>query len=356
MTERVGVCQQCNARFKIPATFQGTKAKCAKCGGTVMVGAAGPAATPAAPKAAPAAQPATPKAAAPKAAGAAPAGSRAARPAAGGRNAGARGARTRPGRAGRAGHADDDAPAKSNNAMFIGIGVAVLAIGAGAIFFMTKGDDKPIVPVTSANAATGEPKPTEAAPVTPPTTEAKPAEVAPPVEAPKEEPKKEEPKVEAPPVVDTSSPVLKVEPLFTKLPESTDEQWTAIQDAVKKVFLESAKPKERTAAKKVLDDAGLTILPALMNAMNGLDLSNDIDLGKVNAILMRVQETTNNVMGVSFDGDAGKIQENLANNIKASNKLITAWRKYEGEAGVPQFEKLKEKVAAAAEGGESEGG
>lgn len=351
MTERVGVCQKCNARFKIPASFQGTQAKCNKCGGVVVVGAAAPAA--AAPKApaAPAAKASAPKAGAPKAAAAAPAGSRAARPAAGGRNAGARGARTRPGRAGR----DlDDAPAKSNNALFIGIGVGVLAIGAAVIYFMTSGEQKPIVPVATATTAPAEPKPVEATPEVAPAPAAT-NEVAPPVEAPKEEPKKEEPKVEPTPVVDTSSPVLKVEPLFGKLPESSDEQWTAIQDAVKKVFLESAKPKERSAAKKVLDEAGLAIMPALMNALNGLDVSNDIDLGKVNAIVMRIQETTHNVMGVALDGDAAKIQENLANNVKQSNKLIAAWRKYDGEAGVAQYEKLKEKVAAAAEG-ETEGG
>lgn len=353
MSERVGVCQQCNARFKIPATFQGTKAKCNKCGGVVVVGAAAPAAaTPQKPT--PAAPAAKATAGAPKS-GAAPAGSRAARPAAGGRNAGARGARTRPGRAGRGAHADDDAPAKSNNALFIGIGVAVLAIGGAAIYFMTRGGEKPIVPITTANAPAQQ-KPADATPVAPPTTDVKAPDPTPVVEAPKEEPKKEEPKVEAPPVVDTSSPVVKVEPLFDKLPESSGDQWTAIQDAVKKVFLESAKPKERTAAKKVLDEAGLTILPALMNAMNGLDLSNDIDLGKVNAIIMRIQETTHGVMGVSLDGDAAKIQENLANNIKAANKLVAAWRKYDGEAGSAQFAKLKEKVAAAAEGGESEGG
>ncbi|MBK6941194.1 MAG: hypothetical protein IPH13_13530 [Planctomycetes bacterium] len=352
MTERVGVCQQCNARFKIPASFQGTQAKCNKCGGVVVVGAAAPAA--AAPKvAAPSAKPAAPaaKAGAPKAAAAAPAGSRAARPAAGGRNAGARGARTRPGRAGRD---MDDAPAKNNNAMFIGIGVAVIAIGVAVIMFMTKGDDKPIVPVASATTAPADAKPVESAPEVAPAP-VTPTDVAPPVDAPKDEPKVEAPKVEPTPQIDASSPVLKVEPMFGKLPESSDEQWTAIQDAVKKVFLESAKPKERSAAKKVLDEAGLAIMPALMNAMNGLDVSNDIDLGKVNAIVMRIQETTHNVMGVALDGDAAKIQENLANNIKQSNKLITAWRKYDGEAGVAQFEKLKEKVAAAAEG-ESEGG
>lgn len=354
MTERVGVCQKCNARFKIPASFQGTQAKCNKCGGVVVVGAAAPAAAapkaPAAPSA-PVAKAGAPRVGAPKAAAAAPAGSRAARPAAGGRNAGARGARTRPGRAGR----DlDDAPVKNNNALFIGIGVGVLAIGAAVIFFMTRGEQKPIVPVANATSAPAEPKPAEATPEVAPAPVTS-NEVAPPVEAPKEEPKKEEPKVEATPVVDSSSSVLKVEPLFGKLPESSDEQWTAIQDAVKKVFLESAKPKERTAAKKVLDEAGLAIMPALMNAMNGLDVSNDIDLGKVNAIVMRIQETTHNVMGVALDGDAAKIQENLANNIKQSNKLIAAWRKYDGEAGVAQFEKLKEKVAAAAEG-DSEGG
>ena len=38
MSERVGVCQQCNARFKIPATFTANKAKCSKCGGVVEIG------------------------------------------------------------------------------------------------------------------------------------------------------------------------------------------------------------------------------------------------------------------------------------------------------------------------------
>ncbi len=57
MDQRIGTCDSCEARYKIPASFTGTKAKCKKCGGVVIVSGAAPAASKA-PKPIPAKKPA----------------------------------------------------------------------------------------------------------------------------------------------------------------------------------------------------------------------------------------------------------------------------------------------------------
>ena len=63
MDQRIGTCGSCEARYKIPATFQGTQAKCKKCGGVVAIP---PADAPAEPQPIPAKKPA-PKVAKPAA-------------------------------------------------------------------------------------------------------------------------------------------------------------------------------------------------------------------------------------------------------------------------------------------------
>jgi hypothetical protein len=59
MEYRHGTCRDCDAEYKVPATFEGDKAKCKKCGGTVTLG---PASAPrAAAQPVPAKKPARPK-------------------------------------------------------------------------------------------------------------------------------------------------------------------------------------------------------------------------------------------------------------------------------------------------------
>ena len=37
MSQRIGTCEGCSARYKIPPTFSGTRAKCKKCDGVVSI-------------------------------------------------------------------------------------------------------------------------------------------------------------------------------------------------------------------------------------------------------------------------------------------------------------------------------
>lgn len=156
------VCQNCGAKYKLPESFQGDKAKCKACSAVIDVAAqrAGSGGSAAAPKPA-AVKPASAKPAAARPARAASAGRAA--PASKSRSAGsagagasrraagagaAKGART----SGRRGAAEADTKKKGNPALLIGGIVVVVAIVVG--FLMSGGDDpKPTEQTQTAQGA-----------------------------------------------------------------------------------------------------------------------------------------------------------------------------------------------------------
>ncbi len=163
------VCQNCGAKYKLPESFQGDKAKCKACGAVIDVAAQRGGGTPAAPS-----KPASAKPAAVKPASAKPAAARPARAAAGSRSgsskaatgaasggtsrraAGATGS-ARSGRAagGRRGAADAEPKKKGNPALLIGWVIVVVAIVVGIL--MSGGDDpKPNETQTAQGAETAK--------------------------------------------------------------------------------------------------------------------------------------------------------------------------------------------------------
>lgn len=185
------VCQNCGAKYKLPESFQGDKAKCKACSAVIDVAAqrAGSGGSAAAPKPA-AVKPASSKPAAARPARAASAGRAA--PASKSRSAGsagagtsrraagagaAKGART----SGRRGAAEADTKKKGNPALLIGGIVVVVAIVVG--FLMSGGDDpKPTEQTQTAQgtpAAGGQAAAAGATGATNEPSEATPAETTP---------------------------------------------------------------------------------------------------------------------------------------------------------------------------------
>jgi hypothetical protein len=155
MTDLQITCDNCGAKYKLPASFTGSQAKCQKCGSVIDVqkqraAAAGPSPAAAA-KPAAAARPAidrskqapapTSKPAAAPTAGSASSARRgkdaADAPASGGK-------RERPERGERA-------KAKSSPMPMLMAGLGLLVIGGGAAFFLTRGEDKPATQTTAKN-------------------------------------------------------------------------------------------------------------------------------------------------------------------------------------------------------------
>lgn len=338
MSERIGVCGGCGMKFKVPDTFQGSQAKCKKCGGVVTI-SGGAAAAPAAakpaiaPKAAPAAaKPAvTARPSAAKAAAAsAPATGKAGSSRAAGRasKAGASGA-------GKRGAA---APKKDNTMMIVGIAAAVLVLGGGAYFMMK--DDKSAddatntatTPVEAPKEETPPPAPVVETPVVDPVTPT--PEVAPPVEAPK--PAEPEPAAteELPSVVEF--------PAFEKPSVITDEQWTAAQDAVRVAFIESSRPKQRGEAMKVLNEQPVAAIGAMVNGLIGLDLAQEKTFITAGQIVKGIQTVSFDVVKIPYKLDILEMGDNVQFNARCLQNLSKYWAKEMANA-----EKFAEKIQAA---------
>jgi hypothetical protein len=375
MTDRVGTCQACGSRFKIPPTFQGTRAKCKKCGGVVDIAAEGAAAPPPPPAAAPRAPaPPKPRAAAPPpppparptpgaggvkpvvAAGGARAGrlrDRAAdeaqdeadAPATGaGRRSGAGRLRGKGAAAAGRGRAGGRERKKDNTMLFVGIGAIALIGIVALVYFMSGGDEPQEQAVAQTDTA---PAPVET-PVEQPVVEPEPEPLPEPEPEPEPEPVAPEPEPEA---AAPSDPVVAFEPL-PKLESTSDEDWTAIQDAVRVAYLESSRPAKTKEAKERIKAAGLDAVPALINGFNGLNLADENDFPRATNLVFAIQ--TQSGLGIKFETDAAKKDEQLANNLTSVSGIRKHWA--EKSVNPDWLEKQKVRAAEAAAAAEAEDG
>lgn len=334
MSERIGVCGGCGMKFKVPDTFQGSQAKCKKCGGVVTI-SDGSAAAPAAAK----------PAIAPKAAAAKPgamvrpsAAKSASAPAPAAGKAGSSRTAGRASKAGASGAGKRGAPApkKDNTMMIVGIAAAVIIVGGGA-FFMTQDDKKPseltvtaAPPADASKVETPPPEPVAETPIVDPVA----TEPAPPVEAPKPPEPEPAPTEELPSVIDF--------PAFEKPSVITDEQWTAAQDAVRIAFIESSRPKQRGEAMKVLNEQPVAAIGAMINGMIGLDLAQDKTFITAGQIVKGIQTVSFDVVKIPFKLDILEMVENVQFNAKCVQNLKKYWAKEMASA-----EKFAAKIQAA---------
>jgi len=353
--ERIGVCSGCGARFKIPESFQGSSAPCKKCDGVIKIGPAAAAAAPAAakpaaakPAAAPAARPAAKPAAAPAATERGGGARRA------GRDAGSR-------RGGRSG----DEPKKGNPMLVVGGIAGVLVVGGIVGFMLMGGDDKSGGGGNTANAqsagettvadntagtagnaagtagATGTPEtpgpnpPTSAggsgttAPVTPPSTDAP----TKPADAPTTDPAVATPSGDVPaktpdspnPDGDIGGEVMsKFE--FTaldKAPGTLDDEWTAIKELAAKLE-NSGKPRKRAMEKLV--PYGIKAVPACINFLNGLDLTDSNQWVTGYEIAMFIQDKlTSGTILIPYHGDFSTDPKEINRNHKVLTSIVSYW-------------------------------
>ena len=364
MTERIGVCGGCQAKFKIPPTFQGSKAKCNKCGGVVEIGGGEETVV----EEATVEDTGSSRRTRGSRAGSRAGGGRGSR-AGGGRGSRAGGGRRRGaaaksdddggGRAGRGsragrggggrgrrGERGEREPKKDNTMLYAGVGGGVVLVGALA-FFLLKGDDAPEenVVANAAEESTPADAPVDPTPVEPEATIPEPE--ADPEPAPEPEPDPEP--VPEPSTIDLSNPVVSFDHM-PRPPTLSEDEWTELQAAVSKGFLESSRPRDRTAAKKVVADAGPAAVPALINGLNGLDLLDDQQMTNAGGLILAIQDMTHDLVGVPFRLDVLAREENLEHNLDIVNKLLKYWSKYSTDEAFPKFvEKIEKQIEKQAE-------
>lgn len=338
MADRIGVCAQCGTKYKIPPSFQGERAKCKKCGGIVEIRSES-GATAARPKDAPSARPAAARPSGRRPSSARARGAHAAKAGARRRGAEARegssrraGTRRAGGRRGAARQSED------KTKLYVGIGAGALALIVAGFFLFGGGSDgeesggspEPETAAPEASTGSDAEAPEEAAALEQeaasepaeeeseaPEAESTPAETETPAE-PEPEPAPEE----------SVSPVLQFEP-FGPMPDTDEATWEKIQQAVRTVYLENPSRKRYREAKRVLEEAGIAQLPALLNALNGLDLSNDQDFVRMTNLVLAIQDVTHEVLKIPVETDVLKKDDALARNIKVLRSLIDLWAKKE---------------------------
>ncbi len=357
MTDRIGVCRGCGSKFKIPDSFQGTQAKCKKCGDVVKIGAVGASIPPA--------DPAGSEGAGARSSGHARAGAGAGRGSRAGRGRTAGGTRTnRAGGRGRAGAADEGgarhggagrgrrggAEKKDNTMLFVIIGAAVVVLAVVGFMVLGGKDETP----QNVADATAQPAATDVEPaIDPSESDLEPMEAAEPEPEPEPEPEKPaEPEPEEPSI---TNPVLSFEP-FGKFPEVDDAEWETIQGAVRTYYLESPTRKKANEAKRVLDDVDTKQIPALINALNGLNINNANDFPKAANVVIAIQDTSQGLINIPFKIDASDMEANVTDNIKCIDSLVSYWRKIDGDA--EKVAKFLERVDTkrASSGGEDDEG
>jgi hypothetical protein len=390
---RVGTCQACGARFKVPETTKATRAKCSKCGGVVQIP---PMAAPAVSRA-PAREPPAPAArGGVRKSGGAPArrAAPAPAPAAGARKdrglaadsdaggAPAPGRRDKStGRARGAGRASARRGAASGGSaeqqkqkpvlLFVLVGVLVLGAGAWFAFFQG-GDDTPAGDGSgsASEAATdagdapgneavsedsaaegqaglgGEPAVIETpdpdliesgAPDTAGGAAPAPA-AAPAAQAP--EPVSSEPVSSGP-----LDPVLAFEPvgLWPDVDQAQHDEWANLVHAY---FMEGKNPRERKALREQLDAVdAIDSSPAYINCLIGLDMSDDIQVRNAFELVAYWQERVAKVPKFSFL-DFTRMQPD---DIDKRVKVVLAWKEWaETKIANPDtIEKYRLDVAAA---------
>lgn len=346
MTDRIGICGGCGAKFKIPATFQADKAKCNKCGGVVEISAAGAAAG--------AAAAASPKPAAKSPAAKKPAGrssragssSRASsrgksRAGASSKAGSSRGGSSRAGASSRSGGGrsrggrGEREPKKDNTMLYAGIGGGVVLVGILGFVLLGGDDEKGTEDTANVAAANTTPDTPVAEPVVEPETpiaDETPVDDAPvePEAAPEPDPEPVEPEV-----VEPLSPILAHDPIPN--PGMDEGEWQALQEAVSKAFIESVRPKQRKEARGKLTDAEAAAIPALINGLIGLDISQERDLVNAGNIVLGIQSTSLDLIKIPLRLDILDIEANQDFNVKTVRSLFKYWEKYEGPDGLAKF-------------------
>ena len=118
------------------------------------------------------------------------------------------------------------------------------------------------------------------------------------------------------------------------------------------VYLENPSRKRYREAKRVLEEAGVAQLPALINALNGLDLTNDQDFVRMTNLVFAIQDVTHEVLKIPVETDVLKKDEALDRNVKVLGSLIDLWtKKAQDPDAVRAFvEKVAERAAEEDEG------
>lgn len=324
MTERTGVCSQCDAKYKIPPTFKGTKGKCKKCGGTVVIPPIEAPEPEEAPEKAPAAAPAAGKKAA--------AGKAVAAGAVRARRGGAarkRGAATRRRSSRRSGGDDED----GNNQMWIWITVGVAAVALIIVlFFVMGGDDDEKVKEPEKTATQPDEDELD---TTSETDTADTTEVSDDSEKVEETGTTEvEPvKPEEPEVID---PIINLDPL-PPIIGCDQETFDRLTECFTDGFVMEELPKfRRRPLLKEFNEADWRLkVPILLNSFNGLDLLKRSDV----ALAFRIAEIWNKEVSgghvdtpVKGDTRENDMQDNLKWNKTAITSVHKIWlRKVEDE-------------------------
>ena len=373
---RVGTCKDCGARFKVPDATTATQARCSKCGGRVEIphassSSAGEAIPPRPPAAAsrpaapaptpPAASRITPVAAPPAAAPIAAASSAPATPparaATRARAAGApdsvSAASNRPARA--AADATATEPRKIPLIPIVIAGVVILGGGTAWMLASRSGKEPP------APEAAIHPMPATTAPAKPPV-------MAAPVAAPvvmKDRPATPEvmtnhPATTAPapaPAATTAPPpaqapapeagistgprdpvlVLEALPATTGVSAEKAKEWA---DIVHGFFIDGLPPRETRALKEKLDAIDIIdITPQFINALNGLDMSNEIDIRNAGQLVRYWHDREGEKMHFAFQMDAGfTSQADVDKRVNAIEGWRRAWKvKLDDPKALDQF-------------------
>jgi len=349
MTERIGTCKECGAKYKIPTTFTGTKAKCKKCGDVVVIEEAGAgAAEPPEPKA-----PSTPAAAAAAAKKKAPAVRAAGRSSRAGavRSRGGRAAaasRRRPSRGDRA--SGDDAGG-SQQWIWIVAGISVVAIVILLIVMFSGGSDEP-QPVDLTVTDTAESQKPEIEPEETTLVEEPPVEETEPV-APPEKPVDERLANQVGDKPEDVDPVIKFDPL-PKIIGCDDEVFERLTYCFENGFvMEELRPWDRKKLRKEFDEAGNERLPVYINAFRNIDLLKGADV----ALAFRIAEKWNAFTGAGFadcpvrgDSQSETMKENLVWNSKAIYSIYDLWHRKADDVNAQQifFDKMDRAHAKAA--------
>ncbi|MEY2982923.1 MAG: hypothetical protein RL562_3150 [Planctomycetota bacterium] len=365
------VCQNCGAKYKLPESFPGDKAKCKACGAVIDVaaqrggggetGAAAP--KPAAVKPA-AVKPATGKSAAPRPARAASEGRSAAGKgttnsagASGRRGAGATSAASssRTGRAagGRRGAADAETKKKGNPALLIGAVVVIVAIVVGVLM---SGGDKPdpaetqtaqgvdaTKPAdTAAPSQTPEPQAEEAAPAADQT----PAAVTPPADeaaketpAPKSEPAKPTP---SPAKTEVTSRADVFDPKTLAPLEYPAEVDAALQTEIEGLLQDMADGGvSGIRAKGRLEEIGWAALFGIINRLRTIDYfdsSESMSAYELNRLLEAM------AVGINVGYRPPQIGEDQSlEDIDWNAKTVKAWTRLPAKYPTPEdFDRLRQ--------------
>ncbi len=353
---RVGTCQDCGAKYKIPDSVKATKAKCKKCEGVVVIppaaAAAGvaptskPAAAPRAKTAAPSKSAAAPTKRAPAAKSAKSARSGAKR--SGGAS---KSKRTSGGRSGGKSKRGGSKDSKSPLPMVLGI-VALIAIAFGVWWFAFR-DDGTAANTTDTTVATSDDgtdtdagtdaaaeAPAPAAAAAPAPDDANDGDDAAAAAAPAAAPA-----ATAKPVDDGPyDPVITFDEV-PPVPGTTAEQVAAWQTLLHDTFLDPPHPKVQKQMIAELEEIDIVdMTPAIMNSLRGLDISDSITIRDSYELVKWWQNRTANTPQFTWVGDATRTgQDDIDLKIKTINSLTGWWNGYNNDA--EKLDQLREKIA-----------